>query len=333
METFMGKKTNIIVLISCLAGGIAIGGGSGFLLGHFLKPPTVNLDDIDLDDIEDKNGSMIEKYNSIVEQGKDPLEELEIYEMANLALEKYQSHKYAVALGYGEARSAVNLSILNCTIKNDDTYFEESLSKSFPGSIMNIIVAQRDIQFGHEDNSHVDSYLGTIEGDDIKNATFVNAEKLDYDVTSYKKKFGKSVDSTNVYVISSKTVLTETVTEIDINGNEKIGQSRVEKTESGIKLFLDLHTTYSVVKYYKRMVNLSNSNVSMFNYVHVTYNLDNEFNLISSHIEENYVAGMGNIKATVNGTMDTYYFVDQERPILTDLSQKINYPEKGVLYE
>lgn len=326
------KKQQVIAITCCAVGGIVIGGGAGLAIGYFSKAPTVELGKVDLSDVEDNSG-LLEKYEKCKSEGKDPTKEFSLAEIANISLQKLATHDKAVIWGYGTANSAVNLNILNCVIKNGDTYLEESLSKSAPGSIMNIVVAQRDIQKGLSDDSPVESYRGDIKSDDASDADFSNASKTDYTVASYRETFGKSVDNPNVYVVSNSTVLTDTVTQTDpTNGSIKVGQSNIEKVDGGYKLYMELNTVKGVARYYYRMVNLSGSNVSMFNYVHLTYNLDDDFNLISSNVKEEYVAGMGNIKATVNGEITTYFFPDEELEI-PDLNTKINFPKEGEAHE
>lgn len=328
----LSKKAQIIVISCCAVGGILIGGGAGFLIGHFGKPPTVELGDINIDDIDDKpvegEKSILERYEECKSEGKDPMQVFQLHEIANIASSKLSIQENYVAWGYGQVLTAVNLDILNCSAKNGDKYIEESLSKSQPGAIMNVVVCQRDYQTGTTSDSPVKSYVGDIK-DTIYNPTYENAKEKDYTVSEYESVFGKPVSMPSSYVVSSKTVLTDTVTQTDPQtGAVKSGLSKITKTDYGYELYLDLHTTYSVARYYKRMINLSGSNVSLFNYIHLTYKLDNDLNFISTHVEESYVAGMGNIKASVDGKLDTYFFTSEKFEI-PDINQNINYPKKG----
>ncbi len=330
------KKTQIIVISCCAVGGILIGGGAGFLIGHFAKPPTIKLDDIDINDIEDAGPidgqkTLLERYADCKNEGKDPTVEFQLYEIASIASQQLAQSENYVAWGYGEVFTAVNLDILNCSAKNGNKYLEESLSKSQSGAIMNIAVCQRDYQEGTNSDSPVNSYVGSIPSN-IYEPSYANAKETIYTVSEHENIFGKPVSNPSCYVVSSKTVLTETVTETDPQtGATRVGQSKITKTDYGYELYLDLHTTYSVARYYKRMINLSGSTVSLFNYIHLTYKLDNDLNFISTHVDESYVAGMGNIKATANGKLDTYFFTDGSFEI-PDINTNIKYPKKGEAY-
>lgn len=311
----MGPKlVKALTISGVIVGGLGIGFGGGFLIGHFAKPKVPDFN-IDVNAMEDNNDGLLDRYNEVKEAGKDPLSEFTISELANISLQKFSQSTMSRSYGYGVAKSTVNLTIRNATIRNNDEYLEESLSKSDPGSIMNIVVAQRDYQHGTNDDSNIDSYKGNISSD-VANPDWNNAEHITYTVASYEEEFGKTVSRPSVYIISSKTVLEA---------------STVNKTNDGYSIYMDLHTSNSVARYVKRMMNLSNSEVQSFDYIHLTFFVDSDFNLKKSTVVESYRAGMGGINAPVTNEISTYYFTGTSAT-MPEANENIDYPREGQEY-
>ena len=58
---------------------------------------------------------------------------------------------------------------------------------------------------------------------------------------------------------------------------------------------------------------------------------DYDFNIIKTHVEEKYNAGMGGIKAPVEGKLTTYFFRDVD-VTLPESSVNSPIPKEGELY-
>ena len=149
---------------------------------------------------------------------------------------------------------------------------------------------------------------------EVENADWSNASQKNYTTDAYEDTFGKPVSRTSVYIISSKSVLSD-------------GTS-IEKTDDGYTITMNMDTTKSIVRYVKRMMNISNSKVNSFEYVRLTYHVDNDFNLISTTYNERYAAGMGGVSATCTGELNTYYFTGSETEIPAINTNTI-YPKEG----
>lgn len=307
------KGIKALILIGVIAGGLVVGGGIGFLTGHFLKPKEVDYSKVDINAVEDDVANLLERYETCKSEGQNPTNVFSISELTNISILKYQSSEKSVAYGYGVADSAVKLDIRNIAMRNGNEYMEESLSKST--GAMNIVVAQRDYQHGNQQDSPIDSYVGDIKSD-VENPDYSSAKKSDYTVASYEEKFGKAVSRQSVYIISSKTVLED---------------SSISKVEGGYEIYMNLDTVKSVARYRKRMMNISNSEVASFDYIHLTYTVDDDFNIIKTHVEEKYNAGMGGIKAPVEGKLTTYFFRDVD-VTLPESSVNSPIPKEGELY-
>lgn len=308
----LSKGARALILVGVIVGGLGAGAGIGLLMGHFLKKPEVLIPEVDLNEVEDDVGNLLERYEACIAEGKNPLNTFAIHELANISMQKYTSHEYGVSYSYGTADSAVDLDIRNISIRSNGTFFEEALSKSKPG-IINIVVAQRDIQYGDEEDSEIVSYLGDVKSD-VESPTWTNAKKEEYVASDYEEKFGKKVSRPSVYIVSSKTVLED-------------GTS-ISKTEDGYEIAMNLDTIKGVARYRKRMMNLSGSDVKSFEYVRMTYYVDDDFNLLKSRVEEKYAAGMGNISDDVVGELTTYYFPD-EKVALPGEGENVSIPKEG----
>ncbi|MCR5333191.1 MAG: hypothetical protein K6E11_04165 [Bacilli bacterium] len=311
----LSKGMRILILAGVIVGGLAVGAGTGYLIGHFGKTPEVVEEIKDLDAIEDNDANLLDRYEQVKKEGRNPVSVFSISELANISMSKFTSHEYSVAIGYGVANSAVNLDVRNYAIKNGDEYYEESLSKS-KGAI-NIVVCQRDYQHGNEKTSPIDSYTGDIKTD-AEHPDWSKPTKTDYTAESYEEKFGKMVSRPSVYVVSSQSVLDE--------------GSSVEKTADGYQLTMNLDTIKGIARYRKRMMNLSGSNVKKFEYVHLTYYVDDDFNLIRSYVEEKYAAGIAGISANVEGSLSTYFFTDTNDVKIPEIGVNVTFPKEGQLY-
>lgn len=307
------KAAKALIISGVIVGGLATGFGAGFLIGHFAKPKVPDFDNVDINAAEDDNSGLIERYNAAKTAGKDPMSEFTIPELANIALQKFESHEHSYSYGYGNVKSAVNLEIRNATIKNGNEFMEESLSKSAAGAIVNVIVSQRDYQHGIEEGSDVDSYIGTIKDNNVENADWTNATKTTYTTEEYEDTFGKKVSRTSIYIVSSKSVLED---------------STIEKTADGYTINMNLDTVKGVARYRKRMMNISGSEVKSFEYVRLTYKVDSDFNLITTKTSERYAAGMGGVSATCTGELTTYFYTGSTME-LPGVTETITYPTEG----
>ena len=308
------KGVKALTITGVIVGGLAVGFGGGFLIGHFAKPKVPDFDNVDINAAEDDNSGLLARYVACKESGKDPTQEFTIPELANISLQKFESYEHSSTFGYGEVQSAVNLDVRDHFVRNGSEFFQESTSKSAQGAIVNVIVAQRDYQHGLEEGSDVDTYVGTINGYDAENPNWSSPTKTTRTTEEYEDTFGKKVSRTSVYIISSKSVLED--------------GSSVVRTADGYTITMNLDTVKGVARYRKRMIGLSNSEIKSFEYVKLTYNVDNDFNLITSRVNEKYAAGMGGVSATCVGEMRTYYYTGTIVEI-PDMNTNTVYPKEG----
>lgn len=328
------KKAQILIICGCISAGVLVGGGSGLLFGYLLKAPVIDFTKVNIDDLEgeqdaDADSALLRKLEECLKNNEDPTSIFKLHEIVRLATLKFSASTNSLTYGYGSAiNGAADLDIRNCTIRNGNKYMEESSSKTRSGALVDINIAQRDIQDGTNDSDTVNSYRGTIV-DKVDNSAFDNAKTTQYTVKEYEKRYGKKVSSPSVYIVNEKTILTVDNPQVDTSGNSTAGESKITKVDGGYKVYLELHTQYAVARYYYRMVNLSESTVSSFNYVHLIYNLDSELNIVSTEVNEEYFAGKAGVSAKVNGNLKTYFFTKDVNITIPDTNTKITYPVEG----
>ena len=302
--------------------GIVVGGMTGFAVAKITKPEIntdLDMNEEQMSQLEDDTGDLLARYEKCKEEGKEPSKVFTLDEICNIGALKFQQTDNTMTLGFGYAAAAGNVSVLdvrNTAIRNGDLYFEESISKSASG--VDVKVAERAYQTGDEIKIHEATF-----------ARGANAEhpswKTDYSTmnkTDYRAKYGKTVDTLGIYIVSSKTILTDAK---DENGNPL---TYITKDDTGYTLTMEMDPTKTVPRYVKRMHALSNSDVNKFFYVRLEYRLDLDLNLIYSYVHEQYAAALGTIAATTTGRMITYYYTDADY-IVPDINTPINYDLKG----
>lgn len=280
----MSKKKVIFTSVGVVL-CIAVGTLTGVLLANQLSPKGVDSSTLDENSYSDNPQKLYENY---LADPKDPLE-YKPYDLANISIYKYSLNKYttsevtstanAVALGFATKQTTYGKSI-----KNDDKYFNESLSNGFIG------VAKRFYQTGEE----VDIYSGTLKNDDKGIYGTYTDDKEILELKEYENIWGKNLTNPVIYIISSKTALDTSV---------------VSETEQGYKISLDLDPVSSVIKYAKQMVRISNlTDTPRFDKVHVEFDVDKELNLLEMNVSEHYKAEMG-ISADTTATLTEKYTI------------------------
>lgn len=309
-------KKPLILGLSFGALGIVIGVGGGFGIAKLTKPEIVeglDMNEEEMKQLEDDTGDLLTRYAKCKEEGKEPSEVFTLDEICNIGALKFQALDNTMTLGFGYAAAAGNVSVLdvrNTCIRNGETYFEESISKSASG--VDIKVAERAYETGNDVKVHEATFA---KGANAEHPTWKSDFKT-WEREAYKDNYGKYVDTLGIYIVSSKTILT----------NHE--NTYITKDENGYTLQMEMDTVKTVPRYVKRMHALSNSDVNQFFYVHLEYRLDLDLNLIYSYVHEQYAAALGTLTAKTTGRMITYYYTDQDY-MIPDINTNINYDLKG----
>lgn len=215
-------------------------------------------------------------------------------ELVNISLLKLSDYENFYTLTQGQVIAAgVKQTIRSTTIKDGNQYFEESLSaSSFVKSANRFYQNENDVTW----------YKGKYV--DLENGSYGSAKQTKYSLNEYEEVWGKLLSQPCIYIISDKTCLGSELTE----------------SKDGYTINLDLHPTYSVLRYVKQMVmtgGLSESPV--FHSVKLIFELDKDMNLVTFKTDEVYdvhmVIDAKNSKASLT---QNYYYQERRIPTITE---------------
>lgn len=297
------KKQITACLVFMIALPIGAGVGAGIVISKFFLSKSTDYSDINVNDLKEDVTGIMDQYKKAKDNGKEYSEVFKPYELVNIAYELYSQHDNSKSISVGRANAAiVDQSIRACSIKNGNEYMEESISKSS-------IVSLAARTYLHE-NSNIDFHDG-----DAKSSVEGEWPDTHYEYTSdeYADVFGKTPKSPLIYIVGKKTI--------------KSAASKVEKTDSGYIVNLELNPIKSVVNYVKQMKNLSKlADYPSFDSVKATFTLDNDLLIKQLSVDESYYAKTGAVGADITAHLDIYYEVDGDFAI-PSLSQAVSYGE------
>ncbi len=279
------KTKTLIITLSVLGVAVAVGIPTGLILGENLKAPTVSYGDFSGDAYSyDMTAGRI-KYQACDGDYSD----LTAVDAFNISLDLLSDIENYRLQGYGQATALIVTQDIRSTIIRDgDSYFEESFSKSSM-----VQCAWRMYQ--SEDD--VRQYRGELTS--LETATFDETEGETYSFPSYAERMGRLISDRSIYIVSDKTVLPD-------------GISSFEKDGDGYRLHIDLHPGLAVLNYVKQMQTVSDlPSPPSFNSFSLEMEMDESLRPVSLTTFESYYAttSMG-IGSNVNGEMTTYFELD-----------------------
>ena len=219
-------------------------------------------------------------------------------ELANISLLKLSDYDNYYTLTEGQVLAAgVKQTIRSTTIKDGNNYFEESLSASSFVKSANRF---------YQDDESITWYKGKYV--ELEKGDYSSPKITKYSLEDFDEEWGKTLSQPCIYIISDKTCLSSGITE----------------SKEGYTINLDLHPTYSVLRYIKQMTmtgGLSQSPV--FHSVKLIFELDKEMNLITFKTDEVYdvhmVIDAKNSKASLT---QNYYYSER---VIPDITESTNY--------
>ena len=292
------KRTAIITYTIIATTALSVGIASGIILKHTIGQTTIDYEGFNPEEFRMDSKKLLNEYN------KNPRKNFSPAELINIGLEKYRECENSFSFGIGAAQTVVNQTVRNAQIKNGNRYFEESISKSSMVSIAN-----RVIQVDHS----IDLYKGKAVESDVGQ---YKDNKVSYVDTDYKTNWGKTLDEMFIYLISNETVLDE--------------GSDIKRKDETIEVTVNLNPDVATYYYKIQMKTISSlDSLPTFKSVKHVYTFDNDMNLLTCTVDENYAASMG-IKANIHNVIDYYYFANEYLKI-PELDEEIDYSYKGEL--
>lgn len=270
----IGKHWVISLLTVVFVVGAAF---AGKYIGSTIFRKTYNPNDIVVK--EDDNETLYKKYLAC----KGDYASLQAYEYANIGLYKATLHDNFRIVSKGSVTaSGVSQSVRGYSIKDNDSYFMENISKGL------ISCSWRIYQ-----NEEVKTYKG--KNIEVEKATYDEDNFIEYTIDDYSSLWGKPLSRPNIYVISSDSVLSS-----DIN-----------LTDDNYIVNLELDPEKSVVKYVKQMKVVSGlSDYPVFSNVNLTFTLDKELNLLKINTSEKYEVNKLGVHVS-KGTLEDIYYYDE----------------------
>ncbi len=293
-----GKKTKApvnkkLIITSSVIGtvAIALGVAAGFVAHSFFNTAGGDYSNVDVNALTDDIAKTRKKYEAALKAGT-PLEEaLKPCEMVNISLDLFSSLESTKTVGLGSAYSmGVNQIIQSIQIKNGDKYFEESNSTS---AFVNLYDRM------YQEGETTKTYWG-------KSSDYSSHEEKIYTNEEYAELMGRKVSDSMVYVISTKTSITD---ESKVKSGK--GVSRIVKESNGYTVDLELQRKKSVVNYVKQMKNISGlTGYPTFDYCHLTFHLAEDLMPIDYTSYEKYQATKKEvgISTTIEGNLTTYFY-------------------------
>lgn len=275
----MSKATKIatsIVVSLSVAGGIA----TGYYFGRDYFRPAFNYGQYDVDTLEDDIDALYLRYQKT--DASLYLSTFEGYELVNIALKNYENeaNNYSVVIGDVNA-AGVTQTVRSFNIKNGIDLYSESISHS---SLVK--VAKRFYQ----SEEIVDVFAGSKIG--VESASYSQENKESYGLDEFEEAYGKTFSRASIYIISSQTVLSQSV--ID-NGDS-------------ISIDIDLDPQKSVIRYVKQMSEMSGlSKPPTFDDIHITFTMDKSLTLLKSNIIEHYEVYKFGYHSSTGEMEETYH--------------------------
>lgn len=304
------KRRNLLTYLIIGASCLVVGGAAGIVAKRLLGQEIVDDSGFNPEKFKADSAALLKRYENYT--GSTPEKEFTQTELVNIALEKYRryEHSYSIGIGLAIAKSVgitVNQEIRAAQVRNGDTYFEESSSKSDM-----VACAYRAIQIGAD--GELDGFEGSDVSKDATRATYTNNPKH-YTHDGYKKAWGKTLDEMFIYIVSSKTVMS--TEPLSRNGTDYV-------------ITLNLNVDTSTYYYKSQMVTISGlSSRPVFTLEKLTYVLTKDLDLKQLTCEEAYSASMAGISAQTTSTLNYYYFPNYEINI-PELNERIDYSMEGL---
>lgn len=279
-----------IALYSIIGGSaLLLGSAGGIIYKRVIMPPVQNLVGFNEEVCKPDGEALINDIESVGDF-KAAVNKFSPVDIANYATEKYKTYENSVSYCYGVADTIVTQAIRNAQIKNGNKYFEEAISKSSM-----VGVGKRMYQDGvdgklnlYHEKSASDV---TIDGDYVHTNFKDNHDTLTPD--EYKNLYGRKLPDMFIYLVHQITVT-----------NSKIDSL----PGGGYKVSLELDPLMGGYNYRFQMKTISSlDSFPSFEFIKLTYTLDDTLNLKHITANEKYQATMG-MTVSIENTLEYEFF-------------------------
>lgn len=300
---------------------ISLGVGTGYILSGVFPPYqkpdlTSDLDPLNYAVSAKEKAKLLESYKG------DPLHtKLKKWDLINAAFSKFENSKYNQSKGIGKAAAIigplrVDQQIRSTMIRNDESFFEESLSRSSA-----VKVAWRMYQDNNKDGKTY-RYKGDCPNDVEKPVFNANAEPtMVATEEEYLEAAGRNLDgNASIYIVSEKTMASS---EQDVTSGLPFEEIKTND-DGSYTINLELNPLLSTLYYVRQMKQTTPMNSTpIFDYVHLSVTFTKDLDLISSTSTERYFASTPSGSSNIEGALTTTFSVGNADsfviPSLTDV--------------
>ena len=287
----------IAIYSSIGAATIALGVVGGVIVGKNVFVSKLNYGAIDIAENEQDFSETFARYKGMNKNRY--FDSFSNVELANIALMNLEEKDYYYTLTTGQVIAAgVKQAIHSTYIKNQNNYFEESLSAS------SFVKAANRF---YQNDEGISWYKGKYK--DINTSSYANAKETNYTLDDFEKDWGKPVSRPCIYIISNRSYQSGELT---------------KNNDGTYKLELNLDPTLSVLRYVKQMKMTGNlSEEPIFHKVKLIFEVDSELNILSFSTDEIYDVHMViDAKDSKASLTQTYYYEERDIP---KIDEKTNY--------
>ncbi len=264
-----------IVVTSGIAGGLA----AGIILGKMLSTKAYTFDAPIDTGLETDFSALMERYNA-----EPNAANFKPSEIANISWLRFAEETHTHTVAHCTVSAAiVKQKVCSHDVRDGDRWYSESVFYSS--------VKKGGFRF-YQDDNNVFRYTASNPTADCT-ATWSKDTEYGYTKAEFEEAWGKTLDRPVIYIISDKTVISESIETVD---NKWIVE-------------LELNPNKANERYARQMISMSNlEQPPTFQLLHLTFKIDQNFNLEQVKIHEKYtVYVVGKNESDATNVIDFYH--------------------------
>lgn len=273
-----------IVVTSGIAGGLA----AGIILGKMLSTKAYTFDAPIDTGLETDFSALMERYNA-----EPNAANFKPSEIANISWLRFAEETHTHTVAHCTVSAAiVKQKVCSHDVRDGDRWYSESVFYSS--------IKKGGFRF-YQDDNNVFRYTASNPTADCT-ATWSKDTEYGYTKAEFEEAWGKTLDRPVIYIISDKTVISESIETVD---NKWIVE-------------LELNPNKANERYARQMISMSNlEQPPSFQLLHLTFKIDQNFNLEQVKIHEKYtVYVVGKNESDATNVIDFYHNSTESIPDL-----------------
>lgn len=264
-----------IVVTSGIAGGLA----AGIILGKMLSTKAYTFDAPIDTGLETDFSALMERYNA-----EPNAANFKPSEIANISWLRFAEETHTHTVAHCTVSAAiVKQKVCSHDVRDGDRWYSESVFYSS--------IKKGGFRF-YQDDNNVFRYTASNPTADCT-ATWSKDTEYGYTKAEFEEAWGKTLDRPVIYIISDKTVISESIETVD---NKWIVE-------------LELNPNKANERYARQMISMSNlEQPPSFQLLHLTFKIDQNFNLEQVKVHEKYtVYVVGKNESDATNVIDFYH--------------------------